>query len=248
MNKTRKRLRFEARLRDLAAAGSPVDCSVATISGEATDVEICQCGGVYESMVFELPDGRAGYIFDLAITNQTAKTIYCSETELRTPWEDDVFDWLPDPKEIRRTVTYLVKKNGRRKYVESTSDSYRFSGGAQLEYPRDLVLNHILVKGCALQPRRPLKGLLLAIGGPMPHDVRHGQWLKPTLALITSDHREYTAELQLWADRLEVDKKKATKTLNLHRDPLGFEVSSPVVVGNEHGPAHGEASRVADTR
>ena len=25
----------------------------------------------------------------------------------------------------------------------------------------------------------------------MPHDLRHGQWLKPTLALIACDHREY---------------------------------------------------------
>lgn len=32
----------------------------------------------------------------------------------------------------------------------------------------------------------------------MPHDLRHGQWLEPTLALIASNHREYTAQIQLW--------------------------------------------------
>jgi hypothetical protein len=37
----------------------------------------------------------------------------------------------------------------------------------------------------------------------MPHYVRHGQWLEPTLALTASDHREYTAQIRLWTDRLE---------------------------------------------
>ena len=41
----------------------------------------------------------------------------------------------------------------------------------------------------------------------MPYDLRHGQWLKPTLALIASHHREYTAQLQLWTERLEVNRK-----------------------------------------
>ena len=163
-------------------------------------------------MVLELPDGRTGYILDLEIANQTSKTIYCSETELRMQWEDALFDWLPDPKETERTVSYIGKKrDGSRERVDAASDSYYFPGGTQLEYPHDLVLNHILLKGCSLQPGCPLKGLLLATGGPMPHDLRHGQWLKPTLALIASNHREYTARIWLWTDRLEGDEKRAYK-------------------------------------
>jgi hypothetical protein len=242
MRKTQDSVRLGADLRELAASGSTVDCSVARIPEENTEVEICQVGGVHESTAFELRDGRTGYIMDLEITNQTSKTIYCSQTELRMQWEDALFDWLPDPKETGRTVSCFVRKNGRRERVDFASESYCFSGGTQLEYPRDLVLNHILLKGCALQPSCPLKGLLLAIGGPMPDDLRHGQWLEPTLALTASNHREYTAPIQLWTERLEVDRKRATRTPNPCRDPLGFVVGSPVVVGYQRGAAHTEKS------
>jgi hypothetical protein len=246
MRKTQDSVRLGADLRELDAAGSTVDCSVARNPEENAEVEICQVGGVCESMVFELPNGRTGYILDLEITNQTSKTIYClPETELRMQWEDALFDWLPDPKETGRTVSYFVRKNGRRERVDVASESYYFSG--TLDYPRDLVLNHILLKGCSLQPGCPLTGLLLATGGPMPHDLRHGQWLEPTLALTASNHREYTAQIRLWTERLEVDQKRATRTPNLYRDRLGFEVGSPVVVGNQHGAAHTEKPRSLQT-
>ena len=236
MRKTQDNAKLGADLCELAAAGSTVDCSVARIPEENAEVEIYLVGGVHESMVFELPDGRAGYILDLEIINQTSKAIYClPETELRMPWEDASFSWLPDPKETGRASSYFVRKNGRRERVNVASESYCFSGGAQLEYSRELVLNHILLKGCSLQPGCPRTGLLLATGGPMPHDVRHGQWLEPTLALTASDHREYTAQIRLWTDRLEVKPKGATRTPSLHPDPLGSEVSSPVVVSNQHG-------------
>jgi len=64
----------------------------------------------------------------------------------------------------------------------------------------------------------------------MPHDLRYGQWLKPTLALIASDHHEYTAQIQLWTDRLEVDQQKAIRTPNLYPDPPGFEVVNPLLL------------------
>jgi hypothetical protein len=159
------------------------------------------------------------------------------------PWEDALFDWLPDPNETGRTFSYTRRKrDGSRERVVAAYESYCFPGGAQLEYQRDLVLNHILVKGCALRPRCPLKGLLLATGGPLPDDLRHGQWFNPRLALIASDHREYTAQLQLWTERLEVNKKRATSAPDLDRAALGFEVGSPVVY-DQHGAAHTEKSR-----
>jgi hypothetical protein len=248
MRKTQDSVRLGARLRALAAAGSTVDCSLAIIPEEEVEVEIRLVGGVHESMVFELPDRRTGYIMDLEITNQTSKIIYCSETELRMPWEDRFFDWLPDPKETGRTFSYFRRqRNGRSEHVEATYESYCFPGGAQLEYTRDLVLNHMLLQGCALRPRCPLNGLLLATGGPMPHDLRHGQWLKPTLALIASDHREYTAQIQLWTDRLEIDEKGSTITPDLYRYPLGFETGSPAVIPNQDGAAHTGKPRSLDT-
>jgi hypothetical protein len=141
MRKTQDSARRAADLLALAAAGSTVDCSAARTPEQNAEIEICQVGGVHESTVFEFPDGRTGYILDLEITNQTSKTIYCSETELRMQWEDTLFCWLPDPKETGRTHSYRVRKNGRRERVDVASESYCFSGGTQVEYPRELVLN-----------------------------------------------------------------------------------------------------------
>ena len=126
MSKTQDSVKLGAVLRELAAVGCIVDLSVAEVL-EENEVEIYQVGGVHDSMVFELPDGRAGYILDLEIVNQSSKTIYCSETELRMPWEDAFFDWLPDPKETGRSFSYFRRKrNGRCERVDAASTSYFF--------------------------------------------------------------------------------------------------------------------------
>jgi hypothetical protein len=240
MRDTQENGKLGADLRELAAAGSIVDCSVAETPEESAQLEINQVGGVHESMVFELPHGRAGYILDLEIINKAAKAIYVSEIELRMQWEDRLFEWLADPKETGRTVSYLVKKKVHRERVVVASGEYCFSGSV-VEYPRDLVLNHTLLEGCSLAPGYPLTGLLLATGGPMPHDLRHGQWLEPTLALTASDHREYTGQIRLWADRLEVDQERATRTSGLYQDQIGSEAGSPLAACNQ--PPVAEKSR-----
>jgi hypothetical protein len=133
----------------------------------------------------------------------------------------------------------LGEKKGRRERVAVASEEYCFSGSV-LEYPRDLVLNHTLLEECSLQPGYPLTGLLLATGGPMPHDLRHGQWLEPTLALIASDHREYTGQIRLWTDRLDVDQERATRISGLYQDRIGHKVGSPLAACNQHPVIHAE--------
>jgi hypothetical protein len=80
----------------------------------------------------------------------------------------------------------------------------------------------------------------------MPYDLHHGQWVQPTLALIASDHREHTAQIRLWTDRLE-DQQRATRTPSFHRDPVGVEVGSPLAVRNQHPVAHADKSRSLNT-
>ena len=58
----------------MAAVGIPVDLSVA-----ALDVEIEHGGGVHDTMVFDLRDGRAGYVID---TNQMSRPVRCRNLEL----------------------------------------------------------------------------------------------------------------------------------------------------------------------
>jgi hypothetical protein len=77
----------------------------------------------------------------------------------------------------------------------------------------------------------------------MPHDLHHGQWVKPTLALIASNHCEHSAQIRLWTDRLEVDQERATRTSSLYRNPVGFDVGSPLAVCHQHPVAHAGESR-----
>lgn len=181
-----------------------------------------EVGSVYGSTLFELPNGRSGYILDLEIVNQSPRTIYGSGPPvLRFPWEDSFFDWLPDPKETPRRFSYFrTKRNGHRERVDAISDSYCFPGGAQLEYPRRQVLNRILLEHFTLTPGRPLYGLLLGIGSAMPAELRHGQWLETTLSFCSSKHLEHTATISLWIDRSQAKPKPARK-YNPNAEPVG---------------------------
>jgi hypothetical protein len=225
LGKIQDKLKLGAALRGLSAAGSPVDFSVAEDAGENKKVEIEQVGGAHESMIFELPDTRSGYIFDVEIVNQTSKTVYCSEMELRMPWEDTSFVWLPDPKDMERRFSYIRKNRyGRRQRVDVASESYCFPGGSRLEYPRDEVLNHILLKRCRIPPHRPLKGLILAAGAPMPSVLRHGQWLDATFSIFASNHEEFSIKTQFWVERLQFKKKP--RTSNLYESAVGLGLDS----------------------
>ena len=198
---------------ELAALGSPLDFSVVDVDDVKLEIE--QVGGVYNSMIFELGTGRAGYMLDVAITNQTSKIIYPIELELRTPWEDDFFEWLtPQPFTIKC-----------RKKRDVSYKAYRFPGKNGLELTCGEVLNHLLQEGKRLTPKRPFHGWLLATGGPMPAHLRHGQWLGVTLAIIGSDHTEYTRKLRLWTERL-ASQPKPTKNRGsgLNTEPAGSGV------------------------
>jgi hypothetical protein len=95
-----------------------------------------------------------------------------SDVELRMPWEDAWLQWLADPKETERKLSYFRRKrNGNRERVDTVSNCYCFPGPAPLEFDRDLVLNHVLLKR-ELEPRRPLRGFLLASGELTP-DLCH---------------------------------------------------------------------------
>jgi hypothetical protein len=186
-NNRNRATRLAASLRELANLGSSVDLSAADTEDDAApDIEIEQAGGILESSIFELSGGLTGYMVYLVVTNQTSQTIYCRDVELRVPWEDSLFQWMQDPREARG------------------SEAYRFSGRGSPEFPRDQVVNHVLLKVGALAPRRPLEGWLLATGRPMPDSLRDRQQLDASLAIFASNHVEYTTTIRLWTERLAV--------------------------------------------
>ena len=103
MSKIASNAKLKALLYELARSGSPVDLSVADTEAENEKVEIDQIGGVIESQLFELEDGRVACIADIAVTNQTARSIDLVDVELRATWEDSLFEWLT-PRQVNRTA------------------------------------------------------------------------------------------------------------------------------------------------
>ncbi len=181
-----------ASLREMAAVGIPVDLSVAELK-----VEIEQVGAVHDSMVFDLPDGRAGWIIDLLITNQTSRPIPFRVVELRPPWPNSDFEWLSDPKGVGRDPF-----------------NYHFPGKGAPELPRDQVINHVLLGRRILKPGCPVEGRLLGIGNPKPEKLLLGGFLEVTLVIIGHDHDEYAETITLCVDPLWKHQQKASRKIS----------------------------------
>jgi hypothetical protein len=201
-----------ALLRKLSQLGSPVDLSVAEEEVEEAKVEIVQAGAVYGSSIFELIDGRAGYVLSVDIVNRTSRPIYCPEIELRMLWSDPEFTWLPDPHKSHRNVHY-----------------YSFPGKGAPEFPRNEVLNHaVLWESGALQPRVPYQGQLLAVGGPMPSHLRTGEEVEATLVIVASDRTEYSETILLFAERCAAKPESRKRKGSLYEGPTGHKIEPAV--------------------
>jgi hypothetical protein len=193
-------------LRKLKQLGSPVDLSVVEKEVEEAKIEIAQTGPVYGTSMFELRDGRAGYVFGVDIVNQRSRPVYCLEIEFRGSWPDPDFEWLPDPQECHRDVHHY----------------YSFPGKGAPEFPRGQVLNHVLLSGSGvLQPRIPYEGWLLAVGGPMPKHLRHGEEVEGALVIVASDHTEYSERMLLLAERNLVKPEPRRTASSLYESPAG---------------------------
>jgi hypothetical protein len=187
-------------------------------------LEILQVGAIHDSRIFELDSGRAGYMIDLRLTNHTSRPMYV-DVELRLPWHDEMFDWLM----ATEIPSHFRGKDGSYR-------AYRFPGRHALEFPCEEVLNHRLAEGGCLPIKRPVRGLLLASGGLLPADLKHGQGLDGTLALIDSDHNEYIQTIKLWTERLELRPSVMVRRRTRLRDDLSSSTNRAVATWGRQPP------------
>jgi hypothetical protein len=228
-----KTAELHASLAELMRAGSPVDLSVATKPEEREKVEIEQVGGIHDSEVFELPDGRVAVMADIAVTNQTTRAIDVIDIELQTPWGDSLWDWLTPQR---------VRFRGAKR--EGSYQAYQFPGKCGLQLPYEEVINHVLLERRRLPGKRRLEGWLLGIGGRMPAELRRGQWLDLSFAIIGSDHTEYATTIQLWTERLEARPKTVTPRTSLFEQealPPREVTRTAVRTASQSGPGSGSA-------
>jgi hypothetical protein len=208
MAKNKQNANVSVLLRKLHQLGSPVDLLVAEEEVGEANIEIAQAGPLHGASIFELDDGRAGYIFYVDIVNRTSTPIYCIGIKFRMLWSDPDFDWLPDPQERHRDVQY-----------------YSFPGKGASEFQRCQVLNHTLLsERGVLQPHVPYQGWLLALGGPMPKHLRHGERVDATLVIIASDRTEYAERICLFSERRMAKSKFTKRESSLHVRPAGRKI------------------------
>lgn len=227
---------LEDSLRELAELGSPLDLSVVTEETHMCKLEIQQVGGVHESMVFRLEDGRIAYMVDLEVCNHMSRPIHIADIELRLPWndEDRPLDWL---------VPHTIVTKNRQGRTTSSYLEYRFPGKNSLELSADIVINRALVERKILPSRRPVCGLLLAIGGRMPRDLFHGGWVDATLVISTFDGTEFCQPIRFWTDRLEQRQQRPVCACNLHETPIAKRVFERT---SEPRPTESAVSRVRE--
>jgi hypothetical protein len=192
---------LRASLKELAELGSPVDISVAEFENanqaHIATLEIEQVGR--DSQICQQGDGEACYMAYMRITNQTKEAIYPVEVELRSFWGESITDLLP-PSQI---------PIHRRWKPDSSYPGHRFPQGRELSH-EDQVLNGLLLNRERLVPKRPLEGWLLALGNPLPADVKHGQIHELVLTITGSDQTKYSQAISFWVDRA-APRAKATK-------------------------------------
>jgi len=173
----------------LAHHGCPVD-----IQEIKSSIRIEQKTGDDLTRIFDLPGGLTGCILDLRIINEGPGPRSIRELEFKVRGLDFGCRWLQDPRE--------------------TGGQYRnlyFFPGESLEFSRVSVLNHFLHTDTILQPHHPISGLLLALGNPMPPEIRHLARLTAMFSIITDAGIPGICEIEMWADRMSMAETRTKK-------------------------------------
>jgi len=168
------------RLRWLAEHGCPVN-----VLKEESTIRIEQQFGDDATLLFDLPDGRTGCMFDLMIVNEGPGVRSVRDLDFKMPWSDFGFQLLPDPRDTE----------GRR-----SNNLYRFPGDS-LAYSRDMVLNHVLIPDGILKPHLPKRGFLLGVGNPLSQFIRHGATFTGLLTVYIEGGNPSSSDIELWVDR-----------------------------------------------
>ncbi len=222
-------------LKELAALGSPVDLAVAATESKSDPLEIVQCGGINDNAMLELDDGCIGYLISVSVTNQTSRPMHIVDLDLRTQWNEQLFDWL---------LPRAMKNRAPRSEKSSNYQLYRFPGKAGFEFPVSQVVNLALMPGQSLRPRRPVIGWLLAMGGIMPQALSNGDCVNATLSITTSDHVEHRREVDLRVERRSSMPSSSSPRAGLYGSS-GIAAPRLVRDGGEH---LGESQKADITR
>jgi len=182
-NKGFDQLAYARRIR---SAGRPIhiredDGDVRSIPSDALLVR--QTGGIIESTAFDWGAGT-GFKINLVVTSKISG-FAVSHIDLEPPWKQNHFCWLEDPV-----------------VIDGWSQCYRFVGNENLEFNRELVINHRLEVTRPFSAGESVKGFLLGFGyDPIPEKFSQGKMIPAFLILYDQFSRPYRVPIELCADR-----------------------------------------------
>jgi hypothetical protein len=101
-------------LKDLQRSGIALDGDVLDgIRSASRALSVCQTGSMNENCVFDLDCGGSGYMFNVAINNETTRAIWLQEFRLGMLWHEAEFRWLNEsPRVSPWAYTYAFPSPG----------------------------------------------------------------------------------------------------------------------------------------
>ena len=173
-------------------------------------LSIQQLPNVGVSTVFDLQDGRSGYVMDMQITNEAKSQIRSSDVQITPPWGLSRLSLLPDPSTFKRGY-----------------EMYDFPDGS-LGFDRSVVVNGFLSGKCKLNPGSEISGLLLGIDeNPIPNDLPEFGRTVVEFAIFDNRGNKFESQFKLCVDRsatFDRERKRKASALSRSKSRLRLRV------------------------
>lgn len=173
---------FAALTQHLIELGCPLERSAGYRDTPGLKLE--QVPSLGTNQVFDLDDGRAGFVMDVRIWSELNLPVRIRQVRIDTPWGLREIELLPDP--AIRVSTYQYYD-----FPKST-----------LSFHREVVVNDFVSGRTTLKPGEQVQGLLLAVDDkPIPDEFPEQGRTEVNLVIFDERGNTFSSKFKLCVDR-----------------------------------------------
>lgn len=174
---------FAALTQHLIELGCPLEPS-AGYRDTPGGLKLEQVPSLGTNQVFDLDDGRAGFVMDVRIWSELNLPVRIRQVRIDTPWGLREIELLPDP--AIRVSTYQYYD-----FPKST-----------LSFHREVVVNDFVSGRTTLKPGEQVQGLLLAVDDkPIPDEFPEQGRTEVNLVIFDERGNTFSSKFKLCVDR-----------------------------------------------
>lgn len=174
---------FAALTQHLIELGCPLERS-AGYRDTPGGLKLEQVPSLGTNQVFDLDDGRAGFVMDVRIWSELNLPVRIRQVRIDTPWGLREIELLPDP--AIRVSTYQYYD-----FPKST-----------LSFHREVVVNDFVSGRTTLKPGEQVQGLLLAVDDkPIPDEFPEQGRTEVNLVIFDERGNTFSSKFKLCVDR-----------------------------------------------